>query len=181
MDTNKTIIIVIDPEHANTLIDILRQQCDQESVDGIAIEVVNGSLILDTENPNHNEIIKSIYHPTTPDEIRVENGKRHITIQFKNIIFIIGHKTYTEFHLKKNKVFIDSRHLVNIINQFPIDIFRLAKRGTLLNMDCIEDYHKGNGNGGFFDMSEGNIVVVASRRKVKFKDTIRMLKERLKH
>jgi len=178
MDTIKTIIMVIDPEHADILIEILKQQCEQESLDNNAFEVVDGSLILDSDNPNHDEIINSIYHPHSIDEIIIKNGKKYITIKFSNIIFLIGYKTYTKIYLKENKVIIDSRHLIDIIKQFPINIFRLSKRGVLLNTDCIEDYHKGNGNGGFFDMSEGNIVVVASRRKEKFEDIIRLLKGR---
>ena len=181
MDKNKTFIIVIDPEHADILIEILKQQCEQEYVEGIATEVIDGSLILNSENPNQREFIKSIYHSDSTDEITVEHGKKFIKIKFCDIIFLIGYKTFTKIHLKDNRVVTDNRHLIDIIQQFPINIFRISKRGTLLNTDYIEEYHRGNGRSGYFDMIGGNKIIIATRRKIDFEDIILLLKEKIKY
>lgn len=73
---------------------------------------------------------------------------------------------YTYFHMQNGEKIVSAKNIKEYEELLPDKLFFRVHNSHLINLNCIQKYHRGRG--GFVEMKDGVHIEVATRRKDEF-------------
>lgn len=119
---------------------------------------VNNRIVSLLENIGNNaDPFKKIILPTV-DGFLVED--------INNIMYLQAEGSYTCFHLQQNKKVLVSKNLKEFEDILPEQLFCRIHHSTIININYVKKFFKGRG--GEVEMQDGQMILIATRKKADF-------------
>lgn len=96
-------------------------------------------------------------------------------IDLRQVVFIEASGNYSEIHQDKGKKLIVTKHLKDLEDLLPVDIFCRVHHSFIVNMMHVSRYIKGRG--GQIVLSDGTVISISVRKKTGFLELLKKIKE----
>ena len=113
-------------------------------------------------------LLHNISKTGNPSEMRLclPTLKGFIVLKLEEIIYCEAERSYTVFHLEKNKTVIVSKPLLDYENLLKDTSFLRIHKSFLINLHHVKEYQRGEG--GMVIMSDDAEIEVSRRKKDQF-------------
>jgi two-component system LytT family response regulator len=113
-------------------------------------------------------LLHNLSNTGSPSEMRLclPTLKGFIVLKLEEIIYCEAERSYTVFHLEKNKTVIVSKPLLDYENLLKDTSFLRIHKSFLINLHHVREYQRGEG--GMVIMSDDAEIEVSRRKKDQF-------------
>lgn len=143
-------------------------------VDIDELRTVINRILQQTAHPNTTrrlEILEENFHPKSSlSKIAIPTMEGLLFFNTSDIIHLEAQSNYTVLYFTNHPKLIASRTLKEFEDILPVDVFFRTHHSHIINLNFIKRYIKGDG--GQIELSNGDYVDVARRKKEEFLKTI---------
>jgi two-component system, LytTR family, response regulator len=144
-------------------LDYLLKPIDDDELCKVIEKIEN---CVELKNPQKFQELQEAHQSKVLDKIALNNMNGFSIVSFKDILYIQGENTYSDFKLINGSKILISKTLSSVEEMIDMNIFFRAHKSYIINLSHVSKYIKGDG--GEVVMADGTSIAISRRRKDDF-------------